>query len=471
MKLLAHCFAVVLLTFAFSQPVSAKQQSLPNIVFMFADDLGYGDLACYGHPYARTPNLDQLAKDGTRFTRFYVAGVTCSPSRTAFMTGVHSARYAKYPADFGFGDQVTITELLKKRGYATGHFGKWHIGPKKGKGYGIDSFSGGEGDRRTDARGRDAGLYEAAVNFIKENADRPFYVNIWGHSTHYPVNAPDEAVAKFSDLKVNRKDFAEAMQHKFDECLEIGGDINKGMREYLADVELLDASVKGVLDTIDELGLRDNTIVVFSSDHGPAPVGEGTKAAREFSPNMLGYAGGLRGGKFDQYEGGVRSPFLMRWPDRVPAGRVDKENVLSGLDWLPTLCAIVGINELPSNIDGEDVSATWFGQKRDRESPLFWRTSSSGAAPTMLDGKWKLHLNKRKGQTAELYNLDRDSAESRNVADDHPEVVERMSKQLKSWVKELPDDYKKIEKDELKKDKRKSKKKSDRKGRKEDSTK
>jgi N-acetylgalactosamine-6-sulfatase len=435
------------------------QPKPPNVVFMFADDLGYGDLACYGHPYARTPALDQLAKEGTRFTRFYVSGVTCCPSRTGFMTSVHPARFKRYPADYGFGEQASITELLKKRGYATGHFGKWHIGPKKGKAYAIDSFDAGGENRQQDVRGRDAGLYASAIDFIKENATGPFYVNIWGHITHYPVNAPDEAVARFSDLKVNRKDFADAMQHKFDECVDIGASIDKGMSEYMAEVELLDASVQRVLDVLDELGIRDNTIVVFSSDHGPAPVGEDAKAARGFSANMLGYAGGLRGGKFDQYEGGVRSPFIIRWPGRVPAGRVDDTSIISGLDWLPSLCAITGIKDVPANIDGEDVSAAWFGQKRVRKSPLFWRTSSSGAAPSMLEGNWKLHLGKNRRRKMELYDLSADPSESRNVADQHPEVVARLRKKANAWVAELPSEYEKIEKTELKKLKRQGKNK------------
>ena len=126
---LAAAFFAYLLVACSNSPVEAAADKPPNIVFMFADDLGYGDLGCYGHPYAKTPAMDQLAKEGTRFTQFYVTGVTCNPSRTGLMTGLFPARFPKYAADFGFGDRVTITELLKKRGYKTGHFGKWHIGP------------------------------------------------------------------------------------------------------------------------------------------------------------------------------------------------------------------------------------------------------------------------------------------------------------------------------------------------------
>ncbi len=145
------------------------------------------------------------------------------------------------------------------------------------------------------------------------------------------------------------------------------------MREYLAEVHALDSHVQRVLDTLDDLGLRDNTIVVFSSDHGPAPVksGGGKEGAKEYAANMLGYAGELRGGKHDQYEGGVRVPFIIRWPGHVQAGRVDSQSVLSGLDWLPTICAIAGVDDVPDHLDGEDVSTAWFGEDRIRRSPLF----------------------------------------------------------------------------------------------------
>jgi N-acetylgalactosamine-6-sulfatase len=168
---------------------------------MFADDLGYGDLHCYGHPYAKIPVLDQLANEGTRFTQFYATGVTCNPSRTGLMTGLFPARFPKYAADFGFGDRVTITELLKKRGYATGHFGKWHIRPDDSNGsYGIDTVQT-IGKSREESAGRDDDLYSAAIEFIRENKDRPFYVNVWGHATHFPVNAPDNLVDAFRDVR------------------------------------------------------------------------------------------------------------------------------------------------------------------------------------------------------------------------------------------------------------------------------
>nr|WP_236649137.1 sulfatase-like hydrolase/transferase [Rhodopirellula sp. SM50] len=419
-------------------------QRPPNIVFMFADDLGYGDLGCYGHPYAKTPALDQLAKEGTRFTQFYVTGVTCNPSRTGLMTGLFPARFPKYAADFGFGERVTITELLKKRGYRTGHFGKWHMGPDDADGtYGIDTVQviGKSRDKTTGDTGRDDDVYAAAIDFIRENKDGPFYVNVWGHATHFPVNTADGLAAEFNDVSVDRNDFSPTMQHKFDECVKIGGDLDESMQQYLGDVYQIDRNVDRLLKTLDELGLRDKTIVVFSSDHGPAPVILGKNGAREYSNNMLGYAGQFRGGKHEQYEGGTRVPFIIRWPENIQAGRVDSTNVGSFIDWLPTLSSIVGVEELPVQLDGEDMSDIWLGGKRQRTMPLFWKTSSTGSTPAIRDGKWKLHLPRKQRGEPELYDLSIDPSESNNVATEYPEIVKQLSAKVKAWVATLPTEY------------------------------
>ncbi|MDM4016474.1 sulfatase family protein [Roseiconus lacunae] len=432
-----------LLVIALSAGTQAADDRPPNVVFMFADDLGYGDLGCYGHPYAKTPVLDQLANEGTRFTQFYVTGVTCNPSRTGLMTGLFPARFPKYAADFGFGDRLTITELLRKRGYRTGHFGKWHIGPDDSDGtYGIDTVKT-IGKSRDRSAGRDTDLYSAAIEFIRENRDEPFYVNVWGHATHFPVNTPAELAGQFKDVTVDREDFSQAMQHKFDECLKIGGDLDESMRQYLGDVYQIDLNVGRILEAIDDLGLRDNTIIVFSSDHGPAPVILGKKGTREFSNNMLGYAGKFRGGKHSQYEGGTRVPFIVRWPDKVKAGRVDTTNVCSFIDWLPTVCSIAGIEELPSQLDGEDISDIWFGGDRQRTKPLFWKSSATGSTPAMRFGKWKLHLPRKQRGVPELYDLSLDLSEGNNVAEAHSEVIDRLRKSLQAWVAELPANYKK----------------------------
>ncbi len=441
---LAFVFAFLIVSDTSSLASPADSDRPPNIVFMFADDLGYGDLGCYGHPYAKTPTLDKLASEGTRFTQFYVTGVTCNPSRTGLMTGLFPARFPKYAADFGFGDRATVTELLKSRGYQIGHFGKWHLGPDDADGtYGIDTVRT-IGKSRDKSAGRDDDLYSAAIDFVRANKDKPFYVNIWGHATHFPVNTPSELVAKVKDVKVNRDDFPATMQHKFDECLRAGGDLDESMRQYLGDVHQIDVNAGRVLKVIDDLGLRDNTIVVFSSDHGPAPVILKSKRIREFSKNMLGSAGIYRGGKHSQYEGGTRVPFIIRWPGHVKAGRIDTVSVCSFVDWLPTICAIAGINQIPAGLDGDDVSDIWFGAERKREKPLFWRPSARGAAAAIRDGQWKLHLSGRRNrEQVELYDLSSDPSESQNVGGEYPDVVKRLSKTLNAWVSELPDEYEK----------------------------
>lgn len=421
---------------------SAAAAKLPNIIFIFADDLGYADLACYGHPYAKTPVLDKLARDGTSFTQFYVSGVTCSPSRTGFMTSLLHARWKESPTNHGFGDHITITELLKKRGYRTGHFGKWHIGPTEGT-YGIDVFEKGKGSARS-ARGRDSGLFDEAIKFIKNNAEGPFYVNIWGHATHAPVNTHPDLVKVFKDVVVDRSDFSKTMQHKFDECLKLGGELDSSMQQYLGDVYSIDTLVGELLETIDELGIRENTIVVFSSDHGPAPVIlKGKKKSGPYSKNMLGYAGEFRGGKHNQYEGGVRVPFIIRWPGHIKENYIDDTNVSSALDWLPTLCSIAGIGNLPKGLDGEDVSDIWFGAKRSRSKPLFWKVNNANASPSMRDGKWKFHANLRKNVGVELYDLSVDPSESENVAKQHPEIVADLEAKMKAWLNELPPENRK----------------------------
>ena len=422
---------------------TAAETPPPNIVLIFADDLGWGDPACYGHPYAKTPNIDKLAAEGTRFTQAYVTGVTCNPSRTGLMTGRFPARYTKNTADFGFAGHQTITGLLKVKGYRTGHFGKWHIGPESKAGtYGIDEI-GIMGGSHDNPEGRDADLFTAALGFIGKSAGakQPFYVNIWAHSTHFPVHVPASLSAEFAAMKVKRADFSETTQHKFHECVKIGGDLDESMRQYLGDVFALDRNVGRVLAELEKLGLSGNTIVVFSSDHGPAPVVLGKKEPREFSNNMLGYAGEYRGGKHEQYEGGVRVPFIVRWPGRVQPGRVDKDSVLSFADWLPTLCGIAGITDIPKDIDGEDVSAIWLGESRKRTKPLFWKTSSTNSTTAMREGNWKLHLPNKRKSGAELYDLSADPSESRNLADANPAVLAAMRKKAAAWIAELPEDY------------------------------
>jgi len=418
----------------------------PNVVFLFADDVGFGDLACYGHPYSKTPTLDNLAREGTQFTQAYAGGQTCSPSRTAIMTGLGWQRFAKSVTWNGFGDRITVTELLNKAGYATGHFGKWHIGPQsyhrpKDAGYyGIDEYDlCGELDiyKKVIPEGRDAPIYKAAVDFIRRNKDRPFYVNVWGFSTHAPVVAHPNHLAEFEGLEVNRADFSEHMQGTFEDCVKYGGNVNESMQHYLADLYALDLSVKKILDALDELGLRDNTIVVFSSDNGPDMIKVEDDVYNRSLPfneqfiNMMGSAGPCRGRKHKVFEGGLKVPFIIRWPGKVEADVVDTNSVFCGVDWLPSICKLAGV-EAPTDIDGEDVSDMWLGVKRAHRKPLFW---DGYPGPTIREGNWRYY----KGKLGELlYDVSKDPGETNNLIMAYPEVASGLRKKVEAWRKSLP---------------------------------
>ncbi len=489
--------ALVLMPLGATLPLFAETPARqPNIIFLFADDMGWGDLHCYGHPYAKTPNLDQLAKDGTRFQQCYATGVTCCPSRTGFMTSKFPATFAKYPANGGFGDRMTVTELLKKQGYVTGHFGKWHIGPETKAGtYGIDVIGTEEGEpgnkRRiaTSGRCRSAPIYDAAIQFIEKHQDRPFYINVWDHIPHHPVNPSPPLVEAFGPLQVDESQFSRPMQEKFALCRKQGGDVSVHMRNWLAEIRAMDEEIGRLLTRLDELGLRQNTLVVFSSDQGPAsirdpdeekqersmsPRKEARQAKKADSPsaepellrlNAMGYAGPFRGGKHAQYEGGIRIPFLVRWPGHVPAGRVDADSVISGADWLPTLCGIVGQVEAKSRasgnnslgnspaatsdnsqgFDGEDVSKALFGGTHRRTKPLLWKTSSTQSMATIREGEWKLHYpNSRRGEM-QLYNVLTDPGEEHNLVNERADIVKQLAAKVESWQATLPKEYDKGE--------------------------
>ena len=438
--------------------------SRPNIIFILADDMGWNDLHCYGHPYAKTPNIDKLAAEGTRFGQCYATGVTCCPSRTGFMTSRFPASFAKYPANGGFADRVTITELLHKQGYATGHFGKWHIGPNEKSGtYGIDTVSAddGGGKKKTPAvRGRDAHFYDEAIKFIEAHKGGPFYVNIWDHIPHHPVNPSQAVVDAFGPLQVDESKFSPEMQTKFAMCKKLGGDVSVHMRAWLAEIKAMDDEVGMLMKRLDELGLSENTIIAFSSDQGPAdirdpaekvkvkdnkkdktPVGDGNNTT-DIRLNAMGYAGSFRGGKHNQYEGGVRIPFIVRWPGHIQAGRFDEKSVISGADWLPTLCAITGTKIIANDYDGEDASAAWLGKKElTRTKPLMWKTSSPNSEGAIRDGNWKLHHPNSKRGEPELYDVAADPGERNNLAIKKPEIVKQLSTKLEAWQATLPKEY------------------------------
>ncbi len=423
----------------------------PNFVFLFADDLGWGDLPAFGRRSVRahggwieggelqTPHLDRMAAEGIRFTQFYVASAVCSPSRAAILT-------SRFPGETGIHDYLgsdelnrrrgcvnhldpalpTVTGLLQRAGYATAHFGKWHLGGRSGpppERYGIGRYDNCL--RGPDGRVRSSEcIADEAIRFLEENRGRPFFVNAWFYDPHSPLHPTEEMMAPYAALNPR------------------WGEHKGAMQVYFAVLTELDRHIGRILDALDRLGLSHDTVVVFSSDNGPE------SAVIPFTSHYgaASFAGPFRGLKRSLYEGGIRTPFILRWKETAPAGRVDNETVLGGVDILPTLCALAGVS-LPSSIDadGEDMSSAFRGQPVSRRRPLLWENRFPvyghvlGRSPMLAirEGKWKLLLNPDRSRV-ELYDIPADPAEINNRAAEHPEIVERLAHVVMSWRETLP---------------------------------
>ena len=426
--------------------LNAAEPSKPNIVFIFADDWGWGDLSCHGHKWLKTPNLDKLASEGTDFQQFNVLNPVCSPSRTAAMTGHYPARYSIHQ-HFAAPEQnyqrnmpdwldpkaPTLPRFLKEAGYRTGHFGKWHLsnaetqGAPKPEKYGIDEFAvfnGGAGWPVPD-------LHATAANtvaFIKANKNKPFYVNVWLHESHTPHVPTLDSMEKWKHL-------------------------DKQKQVYSAVISDGDNAVGRILDALRTEGLADNTIVIFSSDNGPESTalkaepneaGPVTKATRYDTYYSIGETGGLRGRKRSLFEGGVRVPFIVRWPGHTPAGVKNSTIVVTAVDLLPTLCAAAGV-KLPADYkgDGENLLDALNGKAVTRTRPIHWEWLGMKGDPdwwprlAVRDGDWKLVLT-HDAKRVQLYHLNYDRAESKDIAKENPEVVSRLSKLALDWKATLP---------------------------------
>merc|ERR1712232_694393 len=303
-----------------------------------------------------------------------MGGSSCAPSRCGFMTSRHPASYPRYPAVYGYGGAHTITQLLRSSGYRTAHIGKWHMGGNETNGtYGIDEVyvmghcTKPKRVKETVSKAtpclvhRDQPIASKAIAILERyvaearesGSPRPFYMNIWMRTSHHAITPPKQYVDKFSSVQFNRSRLPAVLQAKI-AAVEKTTSVNAedALRTYLGDVYGMDEQVGLLLDKLDELGLARNTIVAFSSDHGP---GQAVKLTRKgyikkapadraiLQSRLMGSVGKLQGGKHEQTEGGIRVPFIIRWPGKVPAGMIDYSSQLSGLDWLPTVCHLSGM--------------------------------------------------------------------------------------------------------------------------------
>lgn len=430
---------------------AAQAADKPNILFIFADDLGWGDLSLHGSRTIDTPNIDKLAAQGSEFYQFTVANPVCSPSRAAVITGHNPARHSvhhhfatsKHHQKFAMPDWlepsvVTMPKVLKKAGYTTAHFGKWHLtnshipdAPLLDKyGYDESAVFNGPGIQTDGLK-----VYDDTIDFIRRHKDKPFFINLWIHEPHTP-HYPDAAMMK-----------------KY-------AHLNEQDQVYAAIVGGADQRIGRVLQALKDYGLEDNTLVVFSSDNGPEVTGTEKNRFLRGDPDAkiegieplgkyfsVGQTAGLRGQKRDTFEGGVRVPLIVRWPGKVPAAVANTRALVSAVDLLPTFAEAAGA-ELPKGYesDGESVLALFKGELVKRQKPIFWEwyfraiKSDKDYDKSMLvvrEGAWKLFLD-RTHNSIELFNIEQDRGETRNLADKFPAIVKELSAKVLAWKKTLP---------------------------------
>jgi arylsulfatase A len=399
---------------------------------VLCDDLGYGDLSCYGHPHIKTPNLDKLAEQGMKLTDCYAAAPVCSPARVGILTGRTPYRCGVYdwiPAGSDVHlkkQELTIAAILKKAGYATCHVGKWHCNGRfnspeqpQPDDHGFEYWFSTQnnagpshqnpnnfvrnGNRAGQLQGYSSTLIvQEAIDWLKTKWDnsRPFCLFVWFHAPHEPIATAPQFVEMYQGKK-------EAI--------------------YYGNVSQMDYEFGRLMKTLDDMKLRDKTFVMFTSDNGPETLNRYRGSQRSF-----GSPGPLRGMKLHVYEGGIRVPGIIRWPGKVKPGSVSGEPV-NGTDILPTLCAMAAV-PVPTDrpIDGTSILPLFTGEKLDRRMPLYWRYDKALSKPftvAMRQGDWKILADNEMTQF-ELYNLAEDIAEQRNLAESQPQRLEAMKEIL-----------------------------------------
>ncbi|HXI51033.1 MAG TPA: arylsulfatase [Candidatus Saccharimonadales bacterium] len=447
----AVCFAAVLLLVGLCAGESAEPPASrlrprpprpPNIVFILADDLGYGELGCYGQERIRTPNLDRLAAEGMRFTRCYAGTTVCAPSRASLMTGLHTGHVSiRGNADLPLlTNEVTVAQVLQSAGYETACIGKWGLGKehtvstpsRKGFdewfGY-LDqtlahdyypttlwrsSRIGGVEDRVIALAGNAGGAKQeyshdfftrAATNFIRSARSHPFFLYLAYTIPHAHNELKDAGMEVPSDAPYSNENWPQPEKNK------------------AAMIARMDRDIGVLLSQLQRLGLEENTVVFFSSDNGPHREG-GVR------PEFFKSAGPLRGIKRDLYEGGIRVPMIARWRGRIPAGATN-EQVWAFWDFLPTAAEIAGTTP-PAGLDGVSMLPTLLGQPQTNQHDyLYWEFHEKGSSQAVLMGDWKA-VRLGPDQPLELYNLKSDPGEKDNVAPAHADIVERISAYLKT---------------------------------------
>ncbi|QDT98167.1 Arylsulfatase [Gimesia aquarii] len=444
MKLIPHnyclltrvtpCFLLIVLLMNQSQAAET-----PNIIYIMADDLGYGDLGCYGQKVIKTPHIDQLAKEGMRFTNHYSGHTVCRPSRLVLLTGMHSGHtpISQNEQYYFPAGATSVTTLLKKSGYATGGVGKWALGPPETTGVpsmqGFDYWFGyldqgnahnfypeflWSNEQEISLPGNKVGnqkrvsveretyshdlLTQEALNFIKVNQKKPFFLQ-----AHYTIPHANNEGGRATGDGMEVPEYGEYADQEWPAP-------EKG---FAAMITRLDRDVGNFINLLKELNLEQNTIIFFTSDNGPHQ--EGMHLVDFFNSN-----GPLRGYKRDLYEGGIRVPLIVKWPGKIEANSTT-DHISAFWDFLPTACELAGINP-PQNIDGISYLPTLLGESQTAHDSLFWKYRGKIA---LRSGKWKA-VQTGKEKPLELYDLDKDEGEHHNIADEHPTVTAHMKQMI-----------------------------------------
>lgn len=439
----------------------------PNVLVVFIDDMGYGDLSLTGNPHVETTNIDRIAKEGLLIEQFYVASPICSPSRVGLTTGQYPARHGihsylnsrKRNRERGMRNYLdpktpAVARTFQAAGYRTAHFGKWHMGGGRDvddaplpQAYGFDeslvSFEGlgdrilppgrlsdmsaelGHGEIRRVEKHEQTQIYvDRTVGFVEREDPRPFYVHLWLNDVHDAFKPKPGTEKEWETVTDNPEE-----------------------QKFFAVLKEMDRQLGRLFEALDAHGLAENTIVVVTGDNGP------TAWPRYYNDGIEppGSTAGMRGRKWSLYEGGIRQPLLVRWPARLESGQVDAESVVGAVDLFPTLCALAGMDAPDVAFDGEDRSGVLLGNAAPRSKPLIWEygrdetylrpglevDQSPGLA--IREGKWKLLMN-ADGSNVELYDLEASPDESVNLAmaEGNEELVTRLKGELLGFWRELP---------------------------------
>jgi arylsulfatase A-like enzyme len=433
-----------------------EDSSKPNIIYILADDLGYGDLSFQGQTRFETPNIDQLARDGMVFTQHYSGSTVCAPSRSSLLTGQHTGHTpirgnkeifpeGQHPMP---ADTYTLAKMVKEEGYATACFGKWGLGFPGSEGdpvnQGFDLFFGyncqrmahhyypwylwhntekfyleGNEGKQENEYGPDV-IHEFAMDFLESNRDQPFFMFYASLIPHAELFAPDSILDQFKGKYLPEVHY-EGVDDGPDYRIGPYGSQEHSHAAFVAMVTILDRQVGEIVQKLEELGIADNTLIIFTSDNGPHQ--EGGADPEYFDSN-----GPFRGFKRDLYEGGIRVPMIAKWPEKINPGTTS-DHVSAFWDVLPTVAEILD-KESPEGIDGISFLPTLTGKGEQKEHPyLYWEFHERGGRIAVRQGKWKgvrYDVKSNPEKEMELYNLESDPGEETNLAGEYPEKVKEL---------------------------------------------